>query len=43
MQTGGLVAPQSGVGIAADSGPMGVAAPGENYPVAKAPNVRIGY
>lgn len=48
MQAGGLTsavpAPeQPGIGAAAPSGAMGVAAPGEKHMPGKGPNLRVGY
>jgi hypothetical protein len=48
MQAGGLtsavpIQEQLGLGAAAPSGAMGVAAPGEKYTPGKGPNLRVGY
>jgi hypothetical protein len=48
MQMGGLTSavpplPQPGIGAAAPSGAMGVAAPGTAHQPGRGPNLRVGY
>jgi hypothetical protein len=48
MQMGGLTSavpplPQPGIGAAAPSGAMGVAAPGASHQPGRGPNLRVGY